>query len=583
MMRTRRRRESKRQKERSSLQILEEAFHLLRSSDLKYFLILFLGSTTFAGGLLFFIADMSRSELARETVFPSSLGVTALYFWMRFCQVKFCEGLWRTLNHSSSESISGISKFRNLSALLLMQALHMPLMLAGLLFVIPLGWIVATLQNFAVLAFTNDFGRRSFRGLLKASLRNSHYEWGQNHGILVVLLFVSLFVWLNVVGTCLGLATFGKAFFGIESVFTLSPLAALLNSTFFVGTLLLAYLVVSPVMKAVYVLRCFYAESRVTGEDLLSRLSSCRAIRKGSLRKNSIRDKASQAVMIAGILCYLPGWVGALPAKENPPSYAFESELSETFKQKKYQWQLSRRVDTALADSEEGWLARRMRELAEATQELLRSIDQWFDEMKENVRRDVVGASGGNSSDGLKGIEGLKSTFSLCLIGGAVGSILWLAFLLYRKYKDTSVYDNLENIPAEVIDLQSEDIVASQLPEEEWMRLAKEEISKGDGRLAIRALFLATLSNLGEKSVIMIARFKSNRDYRQELELKLRKKAELRTAFDKNTTMFEEAWYGLHPVENKTVEDFLKNHEIIVKESGSAVASRSALSGGPVS
>ena len=582
-MRVPNRRESQRQKGRSSLQILEEAFHLLRSIDVKYFLILFLGTTTFAGGLLFFIADMSRSGLARETVIPSSIGVTMLYFWMRFCQVKFCEGLWRTINHGSAVSISGTLKFRNLSALLLMQAFHMPLMLAGLLFVIPLGWIIATFQNFTVLAFTKDFGRRSFQGLLKSSLRNSHYEWGQNHGILVVLLIVSLFVWLNIVGTCLGLATFGKAFFGIESAFTLSPLAALLNSTFFIGTLLLAYLLISPVMKAVYVLRCFYAESRVTGEDLLSRLASCRAIRKSSSRENSMRDKASQVFIIAVIFCFLPGWVGALSADENPSSHAFESELSEIFKQKKYQWQLSRRVGTELADSEEGWLARRMRELAESTQELLRSIDQWFDQMMEKATRDAAGASGGSSSDSLKGFEGLKSTFSLGLIAVVVGLILWLAFLLYRKYRDTSGNQKLENIPAEVVDLQSEDIVASQLPEGEWMRLAREQISKGDRRLAIRALFLATLANLGEKGVIMIARFKSNRDYRRELELKLRKKSELRTAFDENTTLFEESWYGWHPVEEETVEDFLKNHEIIAKESGSEVAPLTALPEGAVS
>lgn len=570
-------RERQRHTERSSLQILEEAFHLLRSVDVKYFLILFLGTTTFAGGLLFFIADMSRSGLARETVIPSSLGVTALYFWMRYCQVKFCEGLWKTINYGSSASILGTLQFRNLSALLLIQALHIPLMLAGLLFVIPLGWIIATLQNSTVLAFTKDFGRRSFRGLLKSSLRNSHYEWGQNHGILVVLLFVSLFVWLNVIGTCLGLATFGKAFFGIESAFTLSPLAALLNSTFLVGTFLLTYLVISPVMKAVYVLRCFYAESRVTGEDLLSRLASCRAIRKRSPRELSMRDKTSQAVMIAVIFCCLSGWVGALSADENPPSRAFESELSETFKQKKYQWQLSRRADAEFAGSEEGWLARRMRELAEATQELLRSINQWFDEMLENTRRDAVGASGGSSSDGLKGFEGLKSTFSLGLIAVVVGLILWLAFLLYRKYKDTSGNEKLENAPAAVVDLQNEDIVASQLPEGEWMRLAREQISKGDGRLAIRALFLATLANLGEEGVIMIARFKSNRDYRRELELKIRKKTELRTAFGENTKLFEEAWYGWHPVEEETVKNFLKNHEIIAKESGSAVASLTVL------
>ena len=71
--------------------------------------------------------------------------------------------------------------------------------------------------------------------------------------------------------------------------------------------------------------------------------------------------------------------------------------------------------------------------------------------------------------------------------------------------------------PAPRIDLASEETLASQLPEDEWMRLAREQLEAGDSRLAVRALFLAILSSLGEQRLIDIDRAKSNLDYRNEV------------------------------------------------------------------
>ena len=59
--------------------------------------------------------------------------------------------------------------------------------------------------------------------------------------------------------------------FGIESVFTQSPLSVW-NTTFLSGVLGLTYLCVDPLVKAVYVLRCFYGESLKSGEDLKAEL-----------------------------------------------------------------------------------------------------------------------------------------------------------------------------------------------------------------------------------------------------------------------------------------------------------------------
>jgi len=366
----------------------------------------------------------------------------------------------------------------------------------------------------------------------------------------------------------------------MESVFTLSPLVALFNSIFLPGSLLLTYLVISPMLKAVYVLRCFYAESRDTGEDLLSRLASCKERRSETSKNSTVSRAAGGAAAIGAVL--FTGLASRSHAEGVATLQVFEGALSETMEQKKYQWQLSRNTEVEVQEGEESWMARRMRELAEATQEFFRSLNEWFDEMVRKMERDAMGDRGRGSGRDIEGIDGLQSTFSLALIAIVISLILWLAFLLYRKYRDTASSDEIKEVATDIVDLQSEDIVASQLPEGEWMRLAREQISKGDGRLAIRALFLATLANLGEEGVIKIARFKSNRDYRKELGLKVRKRMELRRAFDQNTILFEEAWYGRHPVYDKAVDDFLKNHETITKESGAAITSLQVLKEGGV-
>ena len=87
-------------------------------------------------------------------------------------------------------------------------------------------------------------------------------------------------------------------------------------------------------------------------------------------------------------------------------------------------------------------------------------------------------------------------------------------------------------------DLNSEDVVASQLPEDEWLRLAREMMERGELRLAIRALYLATLAHLGLRELISIARHKSNRDYQRELLRRARAREDLQEAFGESVSIF---------------------------------------------
>jgi len=586
------RRTTRRRRETGALQILEEAFHLLRSADVACFWTFYLGAVPFALGMLYFVADMSRSSLAQRDAAFVAVVMAALYFWMRYTQAKFCAGLWRTLSPGAAPAASRRDRFASLAALWLLQALHLPILVIGAFFAIPLGWVIAAQQNLSVLALTQDHRGRPLRELLLKSIRFSHHEWAQNHAILLIFFFISLFTWINIVATCVLVPGFGKSLFGVENIFTLNPIAAVMNTTFILGSFMLMQLVIVPLLLATYVLRCFYADSRSSGADLLSRLATCRAKREKEQRREQGALARVPLIALAALSLAGMGMTTATPAAaaeaeapvalERPVedrSEQFRSEITETLEQKKYQWQLSRRALAREGDEEESWIALRINEIADSAKKLVDAAGEWFEKtMRRLMERNRSGS--GNRDPDLSFFRELSSGVSLALVGLILGLLAWLAYILYRRHRNREKVEVVDEGVSAPIDLASEDIVASQLHEDEWLRLAREQIEKGEERLAVRALFLATLAHLGDRGLLKIARFKSNRDYRSELAMRGRNLGELRRAFDENTTLFERVWYGMHRLGEGSIDFYLKNHETIARESTRAAGPALPIAGG---
>ena len=118
------------------------------------------------------------------------------------------------------------------------------------------------------------------------------------------------YVFLNWVVTGLMLPHLIKMLFGIESVFTRSTFSVL-NTTFFAGMLGLTYLCVDPILKTVYVLRCFYGESLESGEDLRAELNSVVA---------ASQPIAAMVVLLLGLLCASPLKAADAPAAATSPA-----------------------------------------------------------------------------------------------------------------------------------------------------------------------------------------------------------------------------------------------------------------------
>jgi hypothetical protein len=136
-----------------------------------------------------------------------------------------------------------------------------------------------------------------------------------------------------------------------------------------------------------------------------------------------------------------------------------------------------------------------------------------------------------------------------------------LAFHLWRTRNRRPAIASVPLEPAP--DLNDETIGADQLPEDGWAKLARELLGRGELRLAMRALYLASLAHLAERNLISLAKFKSNRDYERELQRRGHSAPDVLSRFGENVSMFDRVWYGMHEINDELVGRFAENVERI--------------------
>ncbi|HWH70906.1 MAG TPA: hypothetical protein VNT26_16070, partial [Candidatus Sulfotelmatobacter sp.] len=256
------------QQGKSSLELIEEAVHLLRTAPASTLAYYYVGALPFVLGALYFWADMSRSAEAYQHLETASLSMALLFAWMKFWQAVFGHSL-RTLmlGHSPAPW-----SFRRGWRLFLTQTALQPTGLLALplafLLLVPFGWVYAFYQNLTVLA---DNETTELRAVAKAAGRQATLWSRQNHLLLAILFGFGGCVLVNWSTVCYLLPGLVKTLFGLDSTFSRSG-HSLLNSTFFAAMFGLTYLCVDPILKASYALRCFYGQSLQSGEDLKAEL-----------------------------------------------------------------------------------------------------------------------------------------------------------------------------------------------------------------------------------------------------------------------------------------------------------------------
>jgi hypothetical protein len=123
-----------------------------------------------------------------------------------------------------------------------------------------------------------------------------------------------------------------------------------------------------------------------------------------------------------------------------------------------------------------------------------------------------------------------------------IGVVAWMMWKQSRRECSPTV--KARAVAAAEPDLNDENVQAAHLPADGWLALARERMAVGEWRLALRALYLATLAGLAADGLISLAKFKTNLDYERELRRRALTRNELVARFAARRKMFEDVWYG---------------------------------------
>jgi len=531
-------------RERPTLDLMEEAVHLLRSTPLHVFGWYLLGVLPFLLGLLYFWMDMSRSALAHEHRAEASLGVALLFVWMKSGQSIFTAKL-RDRVAGEAERRTSVSQFVRVA---LCQAIVQPsklfLLPIAALVAIPFGWIWAFYENATVLG-----EGKSVREFFSRSWRLACFAPRQNHYAISTYLLLLFVIFLNVAIVVLLLPQLLKMFTGIETIFTRSQ-ASLFNTTFFAIIAALTYLICDPLLKAIYTLRCFHGESLRSGADLTAEM---RALP---------RLKPAVAVLIA--VCLLAASPGvAAPASAPTPLEMRASELNrsidETVKRAEFTWKLPRQQENARPQRK--WpfvdaIGRFLKATGKAVKRVLNLIGDWFE-------RQFAGRNPSPDRSSSGGWHASSRVWMIALLVLLVGAALALLAQTLRQLRLRRSAPAAATPAAPKVDLEDESLTADLLPEDEWLGLARDHLARGEVRLALRAFFFAGLAHLSTRNVLVLARHKSNRDYQAELRRKASDRPSLLEAFGQNILAVERVWYGQHEIDREGVQQFENNLEQI--------------------
>lgn len=542
---------------RGVLELTEEAVHLLRVTPLHLLLTYYIGAVPFVLSFLFFWADMSRSALAQQRCVPAAFTLAILFVWMKTWQAIFAAQLRAQISTHFDDRWNVRRVWRIAVAQAVIQTTGLFLIPAALGILFPFAWVYAFYQNATA---TCDGTSPEIGVCVKKAAGQSRLWQMQNHLLIGLLGLVGFFVFLNVCIAVVQIPMLLKMFLGIETAFTKSGAAAM-NSTFFATALAVAYLCMDPVVKAVYVLRCFYGESLTTGDDLRAELMA---------RKKASAPAVVTAVIIV-MLCVtsvsraetVSGAVES-PQKVQVSPTELNQSLKDVLSKREFAWRLPREQLEPKVTEPKGWFGNMMDNIGGQIERWQRAVRDWFRRIGDWMDRQSSKSEPVARSKPSSPVDLMVTMQALMYVLIAV-ILCVIAVLLLRLWKQRS--KEPKTVLAEAIaaqpDLNDENVVANQLPEDGWLKMARELIEQGNFRLALRALYLASLAHLAQREMITIAKFKSNLDYQRELLRRARALPELQTAFTTNVAMFDRTWYGMHEVTSESLQEFRSNFERI--------------------
>ncbi|HXR06974.1 MAG TPA: hypothetical protein VN765_06565 [Candidatus Acidoferrum sp.] len=259
-------------------ELIEQAVHLLRSAPFALLAPYFVGTLPFILAFLYFWADMSRGAFAREHAAGAAAGMGLLFLWMKCWQAVFAAGLRSRITGRAPEPWTvrrGARLALTQSALQPSGLFAVPLALVTVFF---FAWVYSFYQNLTA----GGGEERSLGETCKTAATQAGLRLGQNLLLLAILFLFAVLVWLNTILAMAALPGLLRTLFGVDSAFTQAGWHGIFNSTYLACSCALTYSFVDPLIKAVFVLRCFYGQSIRSGDDLKAELAGLRPLSPGA-------------------------------------------------------------------------------------------------------------------------------------------------------------------------------------------------------------------------------------------------------------------------------------------------------------
>ncbi len=524
---------------KSAILILEEAVHLLRKAPLFLLSGYYIGTLPFILGLFYFWADMSRSADAKSYHAVASLGIALLYIWMKCWHVVFAARVKMSI---SGQPVPRWSLHRMLTLVTTQTLIHATaffiLPLAALV-AIPFGWCYAFYQNITAEAITelDDLKTLCQKAWFQAKL------WPrQNHMLLAIIFIFGVVVFLNLAGAIYILPHLLKKYIGVESMFTLSG-SHVINTTFWVVTIGISYLCMNPLVKTVYALRCFYGAALKSGDDLKTELKGLMPGRTG----------VAIGLFVVALFAGSPIPSIAIETHFASPE-ALDRSIDEVMERREFTWRMPRELIAEDEKTPKGPIASVVAWIIDKLGKGIKAVINWVDKLMDWLIGLLPAGDRRTASSNANWITSVRVAVFVLLIGilCALVYILWRSWMRRQNAQAEIVAAAVESTP----NLENDDTAADDLPVNRWLELARELTEKGSWRLAIRAFYLATLANLAENELITIEKFKSNREYENELHRRAHQKEALLKAFSKSREVFERVWYGMYEITRPDLDHY---------------------------
>lgn len=565
--------------------LAEEAVQLVFRSGLHPASLYCIGSVPFVLALIAYVGTMIHSGYAHHYHGMGALGLALLFMWMKTFQARFGQHLTATLR---DEVVPPWSPRAFLSTFCRQGMLHATFLLVypiACLTVIPIAFALSTYQNMSVL---DDCAPSSTRKLAEKALSQARLWPKQNYlllwicspfmiclgaGILIGTmpllnsvddqLFVSLggmyatllliaaiptapfavFTVANVGVSIYFALEMAHVLTGADTLFARNPGALLENDLFISLVCGITYLLLDPVVKAAYAIRCHEGLSLHTGADL--------------------RVALGRVSKWAAIVLVLLTAATALPTAADTPSAEIqvaplEQALDEELAERRYTWRMPR---AERAEVELPWLLQLLQDFGESVRGWVKAVFDFVSNVIEAIWDWFFGEDEeeGGGLDGTD-LSGASRTFSQSfrILAGIlafvlIGATLYLLWQAYRR-RDTPLSAAPTDAPADMPNIEDEATTAADLPQDEWTQMARELAGKGEFRLASRALFFSILATLAQKEIIRIARFKSNMDYDNELLRRAASIGNVPQLFSRSAFLYETVWYGEHEATLETLQ-----------------------------